>query len=60
MAGWWFCFILPSSVSHPFNPLPCLVISENVIIGNLVVKADPSFGGGELNISGACIVNGSY
>jgi hypothetical protein len=26
--------------------------TENVIIGNLVVKADPSFGGGELNISG--------
>jgi hypothetical protein len=25
---------------------------ENVIVGNLVVRADPSFGGGELNISG--------
>lgn len=29
-----------------------IAMSENVIIGNLVVKADPSFGGGELNISG--------
>jgi hypothetical protein len=24
-----------------------------VIVGNLVVRADPSFGGGELNISGS-------
>lgn len=25
---------------------------ENVIVGNLVIRADPTFGGGELNISG--------
>ena len=26
--------------------------AENVIVGNLVVRADPTFGGGEVNISG--------
>ncbi len=26
--------------------------TENVVVGNLVVRADPTFGGGELNISG--------
>lgn len=25
---------------------------DNVVVGNLIVRADPTFGGGELNISG--------
>lgn len=30
--------------SHP--------LLENIIVGNLIVRADPTFGGGELNVSG--------
>ena len=37
-------------------PCPDSFVSENVIVGNLVVKADPSFGGGSLNISGKSYV----
>lgn len=33
-------------------PCPDSFVSENIIVGNLVVKADPSFGGGSLNVSG--------
>lgn len=28
------------------------MISDNVIVGNLIVRADPTFGGGELNLTG--------
>lgn len=41
-------------------PCPDIYISENVIVGNLVVRADPSFGGGVLNVSGAGIVDNAY
>eukprot|EP01032_Pedospumella_encystans_P022255 gene22255-25219_t len=34
-------------------PCPSDFIPENVVVGNLVVRADPTFGGGELNVSGS-------
>ena len=36
-------------------PCPDQYISDNVIVGNLIVRADPTFGGGELNVSGAAL-----
>lgn len=41
-------------------PCPDNYVSENIIVGNLVVRADPSFGGGSLNVSGAGIVDSAY
>lgn len=37
-----FCLVM---ISHKF-------LTENVVVGNLVVRADPTFGGGEFNVSG--------
>ncbi len=34
-------------------PCPESYVTDNVIVGNLIVKADPSFGGGQLNVSGS-------
>ena len=36
-------------------PCPDQYISDNIIVGNLIVRADPTFGGGELNVSGAAL-----
>lgn len=33
---------------------------ENILIGNLAVKADPTFGGGVVHISGSAVVEGEY
>jgi hypothetical protein len=33
-------------------PCPTDFVPENVVVGNLVVRADATFGGGEVNISG--------
>lgn len=33
-------------------PCPSSYISDNVVVGNLIIKADPTFGGGIVNISG--------
>ena len=42
-------------------PCPDQYVSDNVIVGNLIVRADPTFGGGELNISGTgMVLDGSY
>ena len=29
-----------------------LIPSDNIIVGNLIVTLDPTFGGGELNVTG--------
>lgn len=28
------------------------IVTDNVIVGNLVIRSDPTFGGGELNVQG--------
>jgi hypothetical protein len=33
-------------------PCPVTYTPDNVIVGNLVVEGDPTFGGGELNVTG--------
>lgn len=33
-------------------PCPDKFVADNVILGNLIVTADPTFGGGELNVTG--------
>jgi hypothetical protein len=38
-------------------PCPDSFVTENIIVGNLVVRADPLFGGGEINISGSSVDN---
>ena len=32
------------------------VSQDNVIVGNLIVRADPTFGGGELNLTGMVLI----
>jgi hypothetical protein len=33
-------------------PCPASYVSDNIIVGNLIVHADATFGGGALNVSG--------
>ena len=33
-------------------PCPANFVADNIILGNLIVTADPTFGGGELNVTG--------
>ena len=38
-------------------PCPDTYVTDNVIVGNLLVRADPSFGGGQLSVSGSTTVD---
>jgi hypothetical protein len=33
-------------------PCPSSYVSDNIVVGNLIVRPDPTFGGGTMNISG--------
>jgi len=33
-------------------PCPANFVADNVIVGNLIIRSDPTFGGGELNVQG--------
>ncbi len=50
--------VITFQVKYSFAVFDCLLtrthLADNVIVGNLIVKADPTFGGGELNFSGLC------
>ncbi len=46
--------------TQPYYHAHHFTLTDNVIVGNLVVKADPTFGGGALNITGECCLLSNF
>jgi len=50
-------FLFTSYVIIILMNSPHIPILDNVIVGNLIVRADPTFGGGELNLTGMVLLS---